>query len=116
MSRPNGKPPIDRTAETAHPVPQPPVPSATAPAEAGPLPGGGFATPTVENEPPCLFVGGSGMSQVDLLEMALMFLLQISGSPVVVEKGALRTQVLSAERVAQLSDSARRFVTPVGEH
>ncbi|ACL58942.1 hypothetical protein [Methylobacterium nodulans] len=106
------KPPIDRKAEDAQiPPPAPPsAPQATAQAS------GDVPMPTVENNPPCVFKPGAGINTGDVIEIALMFWIQLTNSPVQVEKGALRSVTLSPERVEQLSDSARRFMAPLGQH
>ncbi|ACL59899.1 hypothetical protein [Methylobacterium nodulans] len=111
MSRSNPKPPIDRTAPDAQVPPVPPPAPEAAPQASGDVP-----MPTVENNPPCVFKPGAGITTGDVIEIALMFWIQLTNSPVQVEKGALRSVTLAPERVEQLSDSARRFMTPLGQH
>ncbi|ACL61759.1 hypothetical protein [Methylobacterium nodulans] len=114
MARTPQKPPIDRTAPDAQVTP-PPLPPQPAPQDA-PQASGDMPMPTVENNPPCLFKPGAGIGTADVLEITLMYLLQLTGSPVQVERGALRAIAMQPERVEQLSDSARRFMTPLGQH
>ncbi|MRI54069.1 hypothetical protein D8770_08900 [Methylobacterium sp. DB1607] len=102
MTRPNGKPPIDRSA----PVAETPPPAAAAPAQDAPM-------PTVENEPGSVFQPGPGIAAADVFEITLMFLLSMSKSPAQVAPGALRGIALDATRVSQLSESARRFMQPL---
>lgn len=94
MTHPNqgAVPPIDREAETLEPT-----------------------MPTAENAPPCVFTPGNGITTTDVIEIAIMFLLQLSGGTKEFTKGALRSQVMSAERVGLLSASAERWMKPVGE-
>lgn len=101
MTRPNGKPPIDRSA----PIAETPPPAAAAETP----------MPTVENAPGSVFQPGPGIAAADVFEITLMFLLSMSNSPVTVERGALRGVALSAARVDQLSDSARRFMRPLDQ-
>ncbi|GEP05565.1 hypothetical protein [Methylobacterium oxalidis] len=95
------KPPIDRGAEL--------VQSGDAARQAP----GDVPMPTAENEPPCLFRPGAGITAADVAEITLMFLLDMSGSPYNPPPGGLRDIALRAERVAQLSPSARQFLKPV---
>ncbi len=104
MTLPNGKPPIDRSAPIAETAP----PAAAPPPAVQDTP-----MPTVENDPGSVFQPGPGVSAADVFEITLMFLLSMTNSPVTVEPGALRGIALSAERVGQLSDSARRFMLPL---
>lgn len=93
-------PPIDRTAETLEPV------NAAAPAPAPSEPED-VPMPTIENAPGSIFVPKGNIGTVDVLEIAIMYLLELSGSALQVQPGALRTVPLSALRVAQLSDRAQ---------
>ena len=102
MSRPNGKPPIDRSAPVAE---TPPATAAAVPAET--------PMPTVENEPGSVFQPGPGIAAADVFEITLMFLLSMTRSPVQVAPGGLRGIALEAARVGQLSESARRFMQPL---
>lgn len=68
--------------------------------------------PAIENAPPALFRPARDIGSADVWEIALMFLLEMSGSTFDVQPGGLRNIALSAARVAQLSDSARRFMVP----
>ncbi|ACL60585.1 hypothetical protein [Methylobacterium nodulans] len=111
VTNPAQKPPIDRANASDVPPPAPAqAPQATAQASDD------VPMPTVENNPPCVFKPGAGITTGDVIEIALMFWIQLTNSPVQVEKGALRSVTLSPERVEQLSDSARRFMTPLGQH
>lgn len=100
-------PVIDRSAEEAEIVQQGAAP-APAPEDAGDAP-----MPTAENAPPCRFKPGNGVTTLDLLEINLMYLLQISGNAVDVAPGALRTLLMDATRVSQLSPEAQRWMQPV---
>jgi hypothetical protein len=71
------------------------------------------AMPTVENAPPCRFQPGTGVSTTDVLEIALMYLLQLTGSQVQVQPGALRHQLMDPVRVSQLSPEAQRWMKPI---
>jgi len=102
MTRPNGKPPIDRSAPVAETAPPA---SAAAPQDT--------AMPTVENAPGSVFQPAAGIAAADVFEITLMYLLSMTNSPAQVAPGALRGIALSAERVSQLSDSARRFMQPL---
>lgn len=84
------KPPIDRQAEEAD-----------------------VAMPTAENAPFCRFAPGNGITSTDVLEIALMYLLQLSGSKVDVQPGALRLQMMDPLRVSQLSPEAQRWMKPI---
>lgn len=68
--------------------------------------------PTAENAPPMRFEPGQGTGILDVLEIALMTFFQISGGPTVAP-GALRHQMMTAERVAQLSPEAQRWMKPI---
>lgn len=92
-------PPIDRTAETLEPVAKAAAPS---PAEPEDVP-----MPTIENAPGSIFVPKGNIGTVDVLEIAIMYLLELSGSTLQVQPGALRSVPLSATRVAMLSDRAQ---------
>ncbi len=105
MTLPNGKPPIDRSAPIAETAP----PTAAPPLAAGQ----DTPMPTVENDPGSVFQPGPGVSAADVFEVTLMYLLAMTNSPLTVAPGALRGIALSAERVGQLSDSARRFMLPL---
>jgi hypothetical protein len=102
MTRPNAKPPIDRSAPVAEIAP--PVPAA------GPQ---DTAMPTVENAPGSVFQPAAGIAAADVFEITLMYLLALTNSPAQVAPGALRSIALSADRVSQLSDSAQRFMQPL---
>ena len=102
MTRPNGKPPIDRSAPVAE----------TSPPAAAAVPQD-TAMPTVENAPGSVFQPAAGIAAADVFEITLMYLLSMTNSPAQVAPGALRGIALSAERVSQLSDSARRFMQPL---
>lgn len=95
------KPKIDRTAPEAEVVKPP---EAAEP-----------AMPTAENAPPCLFKPGNGITTTDVLEIAMMYLLQLSGSTFDVQPGALRMQPMDATRVSQLSPEAQRWMKPLAE-
>jgi hypothetical protein len=69
--------------------------------------------PSVENQPPYLFVPGPGIGSADVVEIALIYLLQLSGSATTVQKGALRSIPLMPHRYEELSDSAQRFMKPI---
>lgn len=99
MTHPNKKPPIDRSA---------PIAETSPPAAAQDTP-----MPTVENEPGSVFQPGPGVAAADVFEITLMYLLAMTKSPLTVAPGALRGIALSADRVGQLSDSARRFMQPL---
>ncbi len=71
-----------------------------------------FPMPTVENEAPSYFVPGNGLGSADMMEILLMYLLHLTNSPITVAPGVLRIQPLPAERVAQLSEKAQRFMKP----
>lgn len=102
MTRPNGKPPIDRSAPVAETAPPA---AAAAPQDT--------AMPTIENAPGSVFQPAAGIAAADVFEITLMYLLSMTNSPAQVAPGALRGIALSAERVSQLSDSARRFMQPL---
>lgn len=70
--------------------------------------------PTAENAPPSHFVPGQGTGILDVLEVGIMLWLQMTGGPQVAP-GALRHQMMTAERVAQLSPEAQRWMKPVTE-
>lgn len=106
------KPKIDRTAPDADVVVEKLDPAAPAPA---PAPEAEPAMPTAENAPPCLFKPGNGITTTDVMEITLMYLLQLSGSDVQVAPGALRLQPMDATRVSQLSPEAARWLKPVAE-
>ncbi len=106
------KPPIDRDAELAQ---QPASPGQAPQAAPGPQPGDPLM-PTIENAPPFVFTPGAGITARDVMEITLMTWLQLTGSPVEVQKGALAGQALSPDRMAQLSDSARKHMSPLGQH
>lgn len=89
-------PPIDRSAETLAPVED------TA----------GLA-PIVENEPPYVFKQAGGFQTLDMIEIAMMNWIKLTGSQVEVEPGALRNIVLAAERFHQLSPQAQRHFQQV---
>lgn len=108
----SAKPPIDRGAELAQ---QPAPPAQATQAAPGPQPGDPLM-PTVENEPPFVFTPGPGITARDVMEITLMTWLQLTGSTVEVQKGALAAQALSPDRVAALSDSARKHMSPLGQH
>ncbi|GEP11119.1 hypothetical protein [Methylobacterium gnaphalii] len=95
------KPPIDRTAEDAETSA-----AAIAAAQDHPM-------PTVENDPGSVFRPGSGIGSADVHEIVLMYLLHLTNSPVQVAPGTLRGVPLPADRVAQLSESAQRFMQPL---
>lgn len=99
-----------RQSRAARPAAPPPMPAlVTAPV----APAADVAMPTAENAPPCAFTPGPGIAAADVFEITLLFLLHLTGSPVGVDKGALRTIAVPGFRVEQLSDSARRFMTPL---
>ncbi|GJE78126.1 hypothetical protein [Methylorubrum suomiense] len=67
--------------------------------------------PTTENTA-FRFKPGQGTSILDIKEIVLMQLLQLSGGPEV-EPGALRHQMLSGERFNQLSPEAQKWFVPI---
>ena len=93
-------PPIDRTAETLEPVAKAAASPSLAEPEDVPM-------PTIENAPGSIFVPKGNIGTVDVLEIAIMYLLELSGSTLQVQPGALRSVPLSATRVAMLSDRAQ---------
>lgn len=111
MTRPNGKPPIDRSAPIADTTPPATAAAATSPAAIAAAQD--FPMPAVENDPGSIFRPGAGISTADVFEITLMYLLSMSNSPAQVAPGGLRGVALSAERVSQLSESARRFMQPL---
>lgn len=105
MTKAKNETPIDRTAEELQPVAAPPP---AAPAEPADVP-----MPAAENAPPCLFKPSAAIGTTDVLEIALAYLLHLTNAQFDVAPGALRQVPLPATRVAQLSESARRFMQPV---
>lgn len=92
-------PPIDReNAENLQPV------------EAAPESEGDVPMPAVENSPGSIFQPKAGIGTVDVLEIAIMYLLELSGSPLQIQQGALRSVPLSAARVAMLSEQAQKHM------
>ncbi|MGW5960827.1 hypothetical protein [Methylorubrum thiocyanatum] len=102
MTQSSRKPPIDRSAPVAETAPPA---AAAAPQDT--------AMPTIENAPGSVFQPAAGIAAADVFEITLMYLLSMTNSPAQVAPGALRGIALSAERVSQLSDSARRFMQPL---
>ena len=99
MTRTTKKHPTQGDVPTAPNDPLEPVNGADAP------------MPTMENQA-YLFKPGSGTTILDIKEVVLMTLLQLSGGPEV-QPGALRHQLLSGERFGQLSPEAQRWFQPV---
>ncbi|GBU16837.1 MULTISPECIES: hypothetical protein [Methylobacterium] len=69
--------------------------------------------PTAENAPPALFRPRNGITTTDVLEIALMYLLQLTGNPGTFPPGALRHQPMDAARVAMLSPEAQRHMSHI---
>lgn len=111
MTRTKGKPPIDRAAEDAQLSQRSPAAAPLA-ATVGAAPAGDMPMPTVENNPPCFFRPSANISVLDAMEITLMYWMSLTGQTVEIQPGALRALALPADRVSQLSDSARRFMTP----
>ena len=84
------KPPIDRNAQEAD-VPM----------------------PTVENASPMMFKPTREIGTHDVLEIALMYLLELSNHPQMFPQGTLRNVAMSAQRAAGLSESALRFMVEI---
>lgn len=112
MTKPSGKPPIDRSAPEAE---IPPAAAAAPPAPAAPAAAQDTPMPAAENEPASIFQPGPGIGTADVFEITLMYLLSMTNSPVQVAPGELRSIALEAVRVGQLSESARRFMQPLGQ-
>ena len=86
-------PVIDPNAEVLEPV-----------APAGPE---DVPMPAIENAPGSVLMPKGNIGTTDVFEIVLMYLLELSNSPIQVQPGALRSIPLSAARVEQLSDRAK---------
>jgi hypothetical protein len=69
--------------------------------------------PTIENDAPFVFRPEAGIDAASVFEIALMYVIHLTNSPVQVEKGALRNVPLPAHRHEQLSDVAQRYLKPL---
>lgn len=65
---------------------------------------------TIENAPGYVFIPSAGIGALDLKEIILSYLLSLTSNSVVLEKGALRSMPLPANRYEDLSDMARRHM------
>jgi hypothetical protein len=102
------KPPIDKAAEIAHPTQGavPPMPPALDDPETS-------LADVAENHPGYRYRPQKGVVSSDVMEVTIMLLLQLFAPHIDVQPGALRQQIMEAERFGRLSPEAQRHMMPV---